>query len=130
MIESESGGGVGGRDVRRERRVVVDLAASVEGRSCRAARVVDLSAVGCLLRCEAGLDRGTVVDLQVDLPDGPLRAKARVAQSSVDGASLPGPARYLTGLEFLGLTAADEPRLRSFIEAESRRSAGAGQTPS
>jgi hypothetical protein len=130
VIESEGGGGVGGRDVRRERRVIVDLPASVGGRICRSARAVDVSLVGCLVRCETSLDRGAVVDLQLDLPDGPLRAKARVAQSSVDGASLPGPERYLTGLEFLGLAAVDEPRLRSFIEAESRRSAGAGQTPS
>ena len=78
----------------------------------------------------AGLDSGVVVDVQIDLPNGPLRTKARVAQSFVDGDSLPGPAHYLTGLEFLGLAAADVPRLRSFIEAESRRSAGAGQTSS
>ena len=129
MSEREVGVGVGGQQSRRERRVTVDLPASVGGRSCRAARAVDVSLVGCLLRCEAGLDTGAVVDLQLDLPDGPLRAKARVAQSSIDGDSLPGPARYLTGLEFLGLGAADEPRLRSFIEAESRRGAGAGPTP-
>jgi len=129
-MERETGGGVGGRHNRRERRVTVDLPASVGGRSCWAARALDVSLMGCLLRCEAALDSGAVVDLQLDLPDGPLRTKARVAQSSVDGDSLPGPPRYLTGLEFLGLAAADEPRLRSFIEAESRRSAGAGQTPS
>ena len=128
MIEREVGVGVGGRQKRRERRVTVDLPASVAGRSCRAARTVDVSLVGCLLRCEQGLDAGAVVDVELDLPDGPLRAKARVAQSFVDGDSLPGPLRYLTGLEFLGLAAVDEPRLRSFIEAESTRSAGAGQT--
>jgi hypothetical protein len=130
VIGREGGGGVGGHHDRRQRRVAVDLPASVGGRSCRAARAVDVSMVGCLLRCETGLDSGAVVDLQLDLPDGPLRTKARVAQSSVDGHSLPGPARYLTGLEFLGLAAADEPRLLSFIEAESRRSAGAEPTPS
>jgi hypothetical protein len=130
VIGRGSGEGIGGGYDRRERRVTVDLPASVGGRSCRAARAVDVSLVGCLLRCESGLDRGAVVDLQIELPDGPLRTKARVAQSSVDGDSLPGPARYLTGLEFLGLAAADEPRLRSFLEAETRRSAGAGQTAS
>jgi hypothetical protein len=129
VIQREVGGGVGG-PTRRERRVAVDLSASVGGRSSQAARALDVSMVGCLLRCEAGLDSGAVVDLQIDLPDGPLRTKARVAQSSVDGDSLPGPPRYLNGLEFLGLAAADEPRLRSFIEAESRRSAGAAETPS
>ena len=77
------------------------------------------------------IEPGGVVLLHLNaVPDGPLRTKARVAQSSIDGDSLPGPAHYLTGLEFLGLAAADEPRLRSFIEAESRRSAGAGQTSS
>jgi hypothetical protein len=91
---------------------------------------VDASLVGCLVRSEADLARGTVLDLQFDLPDGPLRTKARVAQTSVDGDSLPGPARYLTGLDFLGLAAADELRLRSFLDSESRRRAGAGQTPS
>jgi hypothetical protein len=130
VIEREGSGGIGGRQDRRERRVTVDLPASVGGRSCRAARALDVSMVGCLLRCEAGLDSGVVVDVQLELPDGPLRTKARVALSSVDGDSLPGPAHYLTGLEFLGLAAADEPRLRSFIEAESRRSAGAGPTSS
>jgi len=130
VIEREAGGRVGGQTNRRERRVAVDLPASVGGRSCRAARALDVSLVGCLLRCEAGLDSGVVVDVQIDLPNGPLRTKARVAQSFVDGDSLPGPAHYLTGLEFLGLAAADEPRLRAFIEAESRRSAGAGQTSS
>jgi hypothetical protein len=130
VIEHENTGGVGGRDSRRERRVTVDLPASVGGRSLRAARVVDASLVGCLLRCEPDLDAGAVVDLQIELPDGPVRTKARVAQSSLDGQSLPGPARYLAGLEFLGLAAVDEPRLRSFLESESRRGAGAGQATS
>jgi hypothetical protein len=130
VIEHETSGGADGQDSRRERRVRVDLPASVGARSPRAARVVDASLVGCLLRCEADLDAGAVVDLQLELPDGPVRTKARVAQSSLDGQSLPGPARYLAGLEFLGLAAADEPRLRAFLESESRRSAGAGKATS
>jgi hypothetical protein len=93
-------------------------------------RVVDVSLVGCLLSSGASLDEGAVVDLRVDLPDGPVRVKARVAQCSVDGTSMPGPTRYLAGLEFLGLAAADEPRLRSFLASMSRRSRGAGETPS
>ncbi len=124
MIEREGSGGVDGRDSRRGRRVRVDLPASVGGRSPRAARVVDASLVGCLLRCEADLDAGAVVDLLLELPDGPVRTKARVAQTSLDGQSMPGPTRYLAGLEFLGLPAADEPRLRSFLESESRRRTG------
>jgi hypothetical protein len=93
-------------------------------------RVVDASLVGCLLSSDASLDVGAVVDLRVDLPDGPVRVKALVAQCSVDGTSLSGPTRYLAGLEFLGLAATDEPRLRSFLELAARRSRGAGETPS
>ncbi len=129
MIEHGSSGGVGGRNDRRERRVVVDLPASLGGRSPQGARVIDASLVGCLVRCETGLAEGVVIDLVVELPDGPVRTKARVAQSSVDGESLSGPTRYLAGLEFLGLAATDEPRLRAYLEAEARRRSGAGQPP-
>lgn len=121
MIEREGFGGVDGQENRRERRVSVDLPASLGGRSPQDARVVDASLIGCLVRCEADLDTGAVVDLVLELPDGPVRTKARVVQSSVDGQSMPGPPRYLAGVQFLALTAADEPRLRSFLEAESRR---------
>jgi hypothetical protein len=109
-------------DGRRGRRVPVDLPATVVGRLRRPARVVDLSLVGCLVRSEAALDAGAVVNLQVELPDGPLEAKARVAAASIDGDSLPGPAtQFLAGLEFLALAAADELRLRAFLEAEAKR---------
>lgn len=130
MIEREGSGGVDGNDNRRERRVLVDLPATVGGRSPREARVVDASLVGCLVRCESDLDTGVVVDLQLELPDGPMRTKARVAQSSLDGQSMSGPRRYLAGLEFLGLAATDEPRLRSFLESSNRRRVGEGQPPS
>jgi hypothetical protein len=123
-------GGPGGHDSRRQRRVSVDLPGSVGVRSPRFVRVVDVSLVGCLLSSGAALDEGAVVDLHIDLPDGPVRVKARVAQCSVDGTSMSGPTRYLAGLEFLGLAAADEPRLRSFLASMSRRSRGAGETPS
>jgi hypothetical protein len=112
------------------RRVPVDLAATLGGRSPRPARVLDASPAGCLLRCEAPLDAGAVVDIRIELPDGVLRAKARVAEASLDGTCLSGPApRYLAGLEFLGLAAADERRLLSFLETESKRRPGAGQAP-
>ena len=93
----------------------MDLPAALEGRSPREARVVDASLVGCLLRCDTDLDAGAVVDLLFELPDGPVRTKARVAQS------------YLEGVQFLGLAAADEPRLRSFLELQSRRRTGEGE---
>jgi hypothetical protein len=123
-------GGMDGRESRRGRRVAVDLAASVGGRSPQAVRVVDVSLVGCLGRCYRRHDTGAVIDLQVELPDGPVRTKARVVQSCLDGQSLPGPKRHLAGLEFLGLAATDEPRLRAFLESESRRRAGAGKAAS
>jgi hypothetical protein len=126
VIEREGSGGVDGRENRRERRVSVDLPAAPEGRSPQEARVVDASLMGCLLRCDTDLDAGAVVDLLLELPDGPVRTKARVAQSSLDGQSMPGPPRYLAGVQFLGLAAADEPRLRSFLESQSKRRTGEG----
>jgi len=119
-----------GRDERRGRRAAVDLPANLGGRRARSARVVDLSLVGCLVRTEASLDAGAVVDLRVDLPDGVLRTKARVADASVDGDSLPGPSKqFLAGLEFLALAAADELRLRAFLDTEARRRRGANTPP-
>jgi hypothetical protein len=114
--------GEGSRPGRREPRVAVDLAVVIGGRVPWTARAVDLSLVGCLVRCEAPLDAGAVVDLRLELPGGAVRAKARVAESSLDGASLPArPQMFLTGLEFMGLGAADEARLRAFVESESKR---------
>jgi hypothetical protein len=119
-----------GRDERRGRRVEVDLPATLGGRRPRPARLADLSLVGCLARTEVSLDTGAVVDLRFELPDGTLRTKARVAQASIDGDSLPGPGkRFLAGLEFLGLAAADELRLRAVLEAEARRRSGARTPP-
>ncbi len=92
--------------------------------------MLDLTPLGCLLRTPAALGGGEVLDLRIDLPDGPLRVKARVAESSVDGSSPPGAPGSLAGLEFLGLSAADGPRLRAFLESESRRSAGADKASS
>jgi hypothetical protein len=111
-----------GREERRVPRLAVDLPAALGGRRPRPARVADLSLVGCLARTETSLVAGAVVDLRVELPDGTLRAKARVAATSVDGSSLPGPSkRFLAGLEFLALGAADQLRLRAFLDAEARR---------
>jgi hypothetical protein len=108
----------------------VDLSATLGGRLKHPARVVDLSRVGCLVRSEASLDAGAVVNLRVELPDGPLEAKARVAAASIDGDSLPGPARqFLAGLEFLALAAADEVRLRAFLDTEAKRRRGAHTPP-
>jgi hypothetical protein len=119
-----------GRDERRRQRVPVDLPARIGGRPECPARVADLSLVGCLVRTEATLNAGAVVDLSIDLPDGVLRTKARVAEASIDGDSLPGPApRVLAGLEFLALAAADELRLRALLDAEAKRRRGAHAPP-
>jgi hypothetical protein len=111
--------------------VKVDLPATLGGRVPRPARVVDLSLLGCLVRSEKPFARGAVVDLDVELPDGPLRVKARVAEVSIDGDSLPNARQhFLAGLEFLGLAALDGVRVRSFVDAEWRRRRGAHPAPS
>ena len=120
-MSAEGGPGSKGGDGRRGRRTPVDLEATIGGRTSRRAHVVDLSLVGCLVRTEASLARGAVLDLTFMLPDGPLRAKARVAEASLDGEAPPGTPGFLAGLEFLALAAADEARLRAFIEAEVKR---------
>jgi hypothetical protein len=116
-----AGPGPKGAEGRRGRRTAVDLEAVVGGRSPRKARVADLSLVGCLVRTEAALARGAVLDLTLALPDGPLRAKGRVAEASLDGEAPPGSLSFLAGLEFLALAAADELRLRAFLEDETKR---------
>ncbi len=109
----------------------VDLPATLGGRAPCSVRVVDLSLLGCLVRSESALDLGSVVDIRVELPDGRLHAKARVAETSIDGDSLPDARlRFLAGLEFLGLAAADDVRLRSFVAVESKRRKGADPAPS
>ncbi len=110
--------------------MAVDLAGTLGGRRPGPVRVVDLSVVGCLVRTESSLVSGAVVDLQVELPDGPLDTKATVAAASVDGDSLPGPpSHFLAGLDFLALGAADALRLRAFLDAESKRRRGAHTPP-
>jgi hypothetical protein len=107
----------------------VDLEAVLGGRAPRPARVCDLSLVGCLVRVDMALASGAVLDVTLALPDGPLRAKARVAEASLDGEAPPGSPRFLAGLEFLALAAADEGRLRAFLEDEAKRRRGAHTPP-
>ena len=110
------------RGGRRSPRLDIDLPASLVGRSPSAATLVDLSLGGCLARCERPLDPGTILDLRVELGGAPFTAKVRVCESSVDGTSLSQPRPlYLAGLEFLGLPADEERRLRAFLDAERRR---------
>jgi hypothetical protein len=103
-----------------------DLAGSLHGRSKRAVTVVDLSLTGCLVRGDAALDRGAILDLRLDLSPRPIEVKVRVADSSVEGESLAsGSPLYLTGLQFLGLPMGAAVRLRHFLGLERRRRGGA-----
>jgi hypothetical protein len=104
----------------------IDLTGSLEGRSRKAITVVDLSLSGCLVRGSALLDRGTILDLRLDLSTRPIEVKVRVTGSSVEGESMAsGSPQYLTGLEFLGLPASAAARLRRFLAPERRRRGGA-----
>jgi len=128
-MRGAAGRGQKGAEARRVPRTPVDLEAVVGGRAPRKARVADLSLVGCLVRTETALARGAVLDLTLALPDGPLRAKSRVAEASLDGEAPPGAPGFLAGLEFLALAAAEQARLRAFLEAEAKRRRGAHTPP-
>ena len=92
--------------------------------------MIDLSLRGCLIRGDAALDVGAIFDLALTLEGSLLAVKVRVAETSLDGDSLPdSQPRYLAGLQFLSLPAADELRLRSFLESESRRRRSADAPP-
>jgi hypothetical protein len=92
--------------------------------------VVDLALGGCLVRGDAAFDPGAILDLALPLDGSPLAVKVRVVETSIDGDSLPdSQPRYLAGLKFLSLPAADEMRLRSFLESEGRRRRSADSAP-
>jgi hypothetical protein len=111
---------------RRSPRRPTDLKGSLSGRTARAVTVVDLSLTGCLVRGDTALDRGTILDLRLDLAPRPIELKVRVADSSVEGESLAsGQPHYLTGLQFLGLPAGAVARLQPFLATERRRRGGA-----
>jgi hypothetical protein len=115
---------------RRAPRLAVALEASLSGRSPRSVAVIDLALGGCLVRGDAAFDVGAIFDLTLQLEGTPLVVKVRVAETSLDGDSLSeSQPRYLGGLQFLGLTAADELRLRSFLESEGRRRRSADAPP-
>jgi hypothetical protein len=114
------------RGGRRAPRLAVQLPGALISRRSRAVTVVDLSLTGCLVRCDAALDAGQVLDLRTELGSAPFTAKVRVTESYVDGSAGSGvPPRYLAGLAFLGLQAQEEARLRRFLEEERRRRRGA-----
>jgi c-di-GMP-binding flagellar brake protein YcgR len=102
--------------------VPIHIEGSLSGRAIRGVTLVDLSATGCLLRCEKRLDHGAILDLRLELEDGPLAAKVRVSETCLDGESAPADEkRYLAGLEFLGLPPRDAERLRKLLDLERRK---------
>jgi hypothetical protein len=108
--------------MRRAPRLSVDLEGSLVGRVAHPVRLVDLSAVGVLLRCDALLEPGAILDLHLTLRGEPFVAKVRVIDSSVDGTAVPeGAPRALVALEFARVAAQDQNRLRGFLEDERRR---------
>ena len=110
------------RSLRRAPRLEVEIEATLVGRVSHPVRLVDLSATGCLVRCETHLEPGVILDLRLVLVAEPFQAKARVVESSLDGDAGPdGAAATLTGLQFLSLAARDETCLRRFLEGERRR---------
>jgi hypothetical protein len=107
---------------RRVPRLAIERDGSLSGRRPRPVKVLDLSPSGCLVRCDALLDAGAILDLELNLEAEPLRAKVRVTNSCLDGAVSPGqPSRFLAGLEFVGLPAREEAALRRFLDDERRR---------
>jgi len=109
------------RAQRRSPRVPIQLAASLVSRAAHEVRVLDLSRTGCLVRCETLLDHGAILDLTLRLGEEPLVAKVRVAEACLDGAAGGDSARYLAGLEFLGLPAGAEARLLRFLDERRKR---------
>ena len=115
---------IAGWDTRRRRspRLAVERDGQLSGRHPRAVKILDLSAAGCLVRTDAPLEPGAILDLELRLGPDTIAAKVRVSHACIDGAAQPDqPARFLTGLSFLGLSAREEAALRRFLEDERRR---------
>lgn len=107
---------------RRSPRLSIRLDGSLKGRQPRDVQLLDLSATGCLARAPAPLDPGAIFDLELRLPAAPFTAKVRVSSCALDGSAAPAEsARYLVGLEFLGLPAQEADALRRFLADEQRR---------
>jgi hypothetical protein len=107
---------------RRAPRFATDLAGRLASRVPHPVTVVDLSATGCLVRCESLLDHGAILDLEIQLGSDPMEAKVRVADSYLDGDRPDGgTGRYLAGLEFMGLAPREAAQLRLFLDEERRR---------
>ena len=115
---------------RRAPRLTVERPGRLKGRLPHAIVVIDLSLTGCLVRCGTLLKSGAILDFEMDLDDGPLSSKVRVADASVDGVASgdAGPV-CLAGLEFLGLPPREDARLRRFLDEERKRRRSADASP-
>ena len=99
----------------------VSLPAQLGARQAHAATLIDLSARGCLVRCQRRPAAGQVLDLGFELDGRPVRGKVRVADVSVDGDA--AATEYLVGLEFLGLPPEEARHVAGWVETH-RRPAG------
>ena len=107
---------------RRAPRLTVERPGRLKGRLPHAIVVIDVSLTGCLVRCGTLLKSGAILDFEMDLDDGPVSTKVRVAEASVDGvASADAGQAFLAGLEFLGLPPREDARLRRFLDEERKR---------
>jgi c-di-GMP-binding flagellar brake protein YcgR len=104
---------------RRTTRVRVQAEGQLVGRTQTSVSLLDLSLSGCLTRCTKAVEPGAIFDLRVPLPTFELRAKARVADCSRDGASPEEAPTWLAGIEFLAVSVEQLEQLRLFI-AEAR----------
>ena len=97
------------------------LAGRLAGRIALPVTIVDLSVTGCLVQCDALLDPGAILGLAMEIGGPAIDARVKVADSYVDGSAPEGVARYLAGVEFLGLMPHAADRLRRFLDEERRR---------
>jgi hypothetical protein len=82
------------------------------------------------VRCGTLLKSGAILDFEMDLDDGPLSTKVRVAEASVDGSASGGDIQScLAGLEFMGLPPREDARLRRFLDEERKRRQSADASP-
>ena len=97
----------------------VSLPAQLGARQAHAATLIDLSARGCLVRCQRRPAAGQVLDLGFELDGRPVRGKVRVADVSVGG-DAPGSGEFLVGLEFLGLPPEEGRHVAAWVETRRR----------
>jgi len=115
---------------RRAPRLAIQLEGRLASRVPHPVTVVDLSVTGCLVRCDALLDHGAILDLELRLGEDPLGTRVRVADAYLDGSRTEGETgRYLAGLEFLGLPPREAAHLRRFLDDERRRRQRADACP-